>query len=156
MLVGDSPYSGAKDAKRTKAVGVSASSSSSSSDTDSTSDTVVIKSYQARRSSRRGALVAEKRKAEEDVIVVEQGAPSKKKTKQSPARRPPRPVDPGVVEFIRQTKFPLDVVARHGASIGSQAKRAIKQIWDEERVSKRKKKTAAKAISHMPSSSLGG
>jgi len=146
----DSTYT---PAKRSKAVrtSVSLSSSSEEQDTDWDSGTEVLRTFQARRTNQRkaDALAAEKRKAEEDVIVVDVG-PSKKKAKASPPKRERRSADPAVVEFVCQTRFPRDVVARHGVLLGSQAKQAIKQIWDEEQEAKRKKKksTAKAHLSH--------
>jgi hypothetical protein len=73
---------------------------------------------------------AEKRKAEDD----------DKERKKSSKKTNVKTVDTDVVNFFKELKIPFQLVARHGASLESQAKRAIKLMYDEGR-ERRKTKT---------------
>ena len=63
----------------------------------------------------------EKRKAEDD----------DKERKKSSKKINVKIVDTDVVNFFKELKIPFQLVARHGMSLESQAKRVIKLIYDE-------------------------
>lgn len=59
----------------------------------------------------------------------------KKMTKRNVARKL---LDPEVVNLFRKMPVPLELIAKHGASFESQAKRAMKEVYDEGRSHRKK------------------
>ena len=84
----------------------------------------IVRAYIARKktSSDDVDAMAAKRKVDEDTIVVDEDGKKKSKRPRVGAKRERKMADPEVVEFIRRTQFPLNIVARHGALLGSQTK----------------------------------
>jgi len=61
-------------------------------------------------------------------------------------------VDPAVIDWVRKIDIPLELVAKHGAMLEVQSKRAIKYVWKEKRylrkVAKEQPQVAPVYISH--------
>ena len=88
---------------------------------DEDSDDEIITAYMARV----------KRKQVD--AMEEDGGPSKaeKAKKTTKKTRAKKTLDPEVVHLFRKMQVPLDMVARHGASFESMAKRAIREVYLE-------------------------
>ena len=70
-----------------------------------------------------------KRKIGEEPAEEQAKKPEKVK-KTAKKNRAKKTLDPEVVELFRKLSVPLELVAKHGASFESQAKRAVKEVYD--------------------------
>ena len=109
-----------KEEKKASAKRAKAKKSKKRTDSSDEDSSRVTYSYMAR--AKRGAPVEE-----------EEGESSKKPEKtQKTAKKnkAKRTLDPEVVELFRRLPVPLELIAKHGASFESQAKRAVKEVYD--------------------------
>jgi hypothetical protein len=138
------PSSTPTPARRVKAKVKAESSSSSSSHSESETsedDRRILKTYQVKSKKISKALAGKRNRMDENDDTDPVGT----KKKRAGGPRTKKLADPRVVEFIRNTSFPLSIVARHGADLGNEAKRAINEIWAKERQAKKEAKGKSRA-----------
>jgi hypothetical protein len=112
------------------------------SDIESSDDEELLSTYLATRKIK--TFAAKRTRDVHSSIEVDIG-PSKRS--KETVKSGPRPkADPEVLNFVRQTSFPLHIVARHGAHLGVQVKKAIQETWNHERLAKRKGKDKVPAM----------
>ena len=93
-------------------------------ESDSESDNEVVYAFKAS-----AARVAKRKSSDEPMRDAPRTRSETKKTKTAKRNVAIKSVDPEVLKFFKETKIPFELVARHGASLESQAKRAIKVLY---------------------------